>query len=507
MALYCQAVSSSELGAGIPLPDFGLHEVAPSWSELSEADRFYVDNTHQDATDFQNQFGSPEKPRLTLPGGTIAAGSVIEIRGGPYGPGRTLQIESQGTASNPVWIRGASSQNKPRIRRRVSLGGSYTIVENLHFDRSRTSVGISPGAHHIAVRDSRFSGSGQNDGFTSVLGAYGEKDNPSHDIVFARNEIHDFGDISDGAPENDYHGIKVSRYCQNIWITGNTISRMGGDSVQVGDSTLDADERCQRVFISQNDFYGNRENGVDIKSAAVVVVSGNTIHDFLPPHSTEAIAVVVHDGADSVWVLDNQVFNNSIGIINTYGTKTWVIGNSIVHSISPDEPDIDSFYGGGVAIHFRGASSGGALLNFLQDYQKGVQVAGGEEYLVAGNQFLGGEQESLFDIMLKTTWLVERVTLTHNHFAEFSARVSSSNYSRQSQLERHSKRVRRETELLNADLVSWFCAPSNTSDIRIPGSVVPESVLEQFRHDTGENLISALFERSGGQPGMDCASD
>ncbi len=65
------------------------------------------------ATDTNNPNGTATKPRRTIPT-YLPAGSVVEVRGGPYAvSSANLILDSRGTAAAPVVIKGI---NKPRLQ-------------------------------------------------------------------------------------------------------------------------------------------------------------------------------------------------------------------------------------------------------------------------------------------------------------------------------------------------------------------------------------------------------
>ena len=439
----------------IPSPTFGLDEsdkIMASILDAGAALRYYVNNQHPLADDNGNQFGTIDLPRKTIPSGEMRAGTIVTIGGGPY-EGPEIRWHATGTLDTPVLIRSPTNSVLPVIRQKILLSGHYAIVEGLQFDQSRTSIRIEPGSSYIAIRANRFIGPRKFAGNTSVLGVQGTATATTSNIVFAGNEIRDFGDTQPESKENDYHGIKASRYCSNIWIVGNRISNMGGDSVQIGDAKLQDAQRCSRIFITENDFFGNRENAIDIKRANGVIVAENDIHDFLPPVSINAPTIVVHDGAAAVWILANQISNARGGVFNTFGTDTWIIGNKINHMWPTPDSDSEDLYGDGTAVHLRGRSSGGILLNVFSDYRHGVQISGGIEYLISGNLFAGATGSAGYDLMIKSPSLLESSVLSQNLHKEFAARVGSSRMARKAQLVDSSARdTQRMGKLLRATL-------------------------------------------------------
>ena len=417
---------------GIPTPPFDPNMASPtppsSWPNSSEENSYYVDNTAQNATDTNNPYGHPDLPRATIPSGTtFGPGTYIEIHGGPYDQGSVLLITADGTRQNPVWIRGLSS-NPPTIRSKLVVLGSYIYVENLKFDRSRRTMGIRAGSNNIMFRWNVLSGPQVNDGNTAAIGFSGKSGAPNSDIIIFQNEISNFGDTSPQASENDYHGMKGSRFCSNVWILENHVFNMAGDSVQIGDASMPDSERCTKLYIANNNFHDNRENAVDIKNAQDVIIAGNHMANFVKSGSSGGTALVVHNGADNVWIIGNKITNSEVGISNTGGTNVWVIANQLTQMTSTGTFDPTSYYGRGVAIHYRGDSSGGIVNNTLHGNQKGIQLASGQNYEITGNIFSGRTRQDAFDIMLRTTSLGRDTLVANNLYSDFAARISSTEY-------------------------------------------------------------------------------
>src|SRR5947207_353141 len=94
---------------GIPSPSFGIFETAPEspnpWTAGTPG-FYYVDATKSGSTDSSNAYGTPARPRRTIPT-DLPAGSVVELHGvydNSHGSPNTLV--SRGTADKPVFIRG-----------------------------------------------------------------------------------------------------------------------------------------------------------------------------------------------------------------------------------------------------------------------------------------------------------------------------------------------------------------------------------------------------------------
>ncbi len=436
-------VSAEQLAMGVPQPSLSYSTETPdwpaSWPSRSVDDFYYVDNTHPDATDFLNANGTPDKPRLSVPVRTLRAGSYLEIHGGPYET-KTIRLVGEGAPDAPVWISGSSDGERPVFRKTLELEGTHVFVEYLIFDRSGNTLALGNDSSNIVIRNNVFSGPRHADGFNSVLSIHGQPDAPVHDIVIVNNEIHGFGDSSPEAQENDYHGIKASRNCSNIWIIQNHTYDMGGDSVQIGDASLPDEERCHHIYIARNQFHQNKENAVDVKKAMDIIVSENSIHSFTPRDSSDASAIVIHNNADNIWIVGNCISDAAIGIINTGAINTWFVANQLTNILAGDELEIDSKYGRGVAMHMRGNSSGGIVDNTLSNYDKGIQLTGGSNYEVSGNAFAGRATVESFDTQIANTGLATRVAQDFNIYEAFSAQISTSRFSSISQYRRSAKK-------------------------------------------------------------------
>src|SRR6185503_14129460 len=121
---------------GIPAPSFGINEVAratPSPWTVSTPGFYYIEPTKAGSTDTSNPYGTPAKPRRTIPW-TLPAGAVVELHGTyDQSHGSPATIVAQGTAANPVFIRGISAVGRPMIREFWEVKGTYLIMENLEF--------------------------------------------------------------------------------------------------------------------------------------------------------------------------------------------------------------------------------------------------------------------------------------------------------------------------------------------------------------------------------------
>lgn len=408
-------LAAYEPPTGIPDPAWGgfhpIDAVAPAhppgWPSTEVSNFYYIDNQHAASTDSGNVFGYPEKPRKTIPEGDVyAAGAYVEIHNGPYTGGGQIIFTANGTEADPVWFRGPSTTEMPIIRGETIVKGSYIVMEHLRYDTDKRMLGLrvhnGSNLHHATIRNSKFTGSGTDVGFASGINISGSAGNRFTDIVVYNNDISELGDDSISANENDYHGVTPSIDLDRVWILNNRIFNLGGDSVQVGVANIPNDtQRPSGIYIGANEFYHNHENAVDVKEADKVIVSQNVMHDFYQSNTgATGSIVVIHNTAKDVFVINNEIYDGNFGIINTAGKNNWYIGNiihDIVHAQSPWNPE--SLFADGVAIHFRGDSSGGALNNTIYNYDIGVQISSGSlNYTLLNNVLFNRTEPAGVDV-------------------------------------------------------------------------------------------------------------
>jgi hypothetical protein len=432
LALWPCLGHAQDYAPGIPNPPAACLEAsappAPSgWPDTEAAGFYYVDNANPQATDEGNPFGSRQRPRRSLPTGELPSGSYVELHGGPYASSSRIGTVARGSASRPVWIRGADRGNPTVVRAEWLVTGQHVVVENLKFDRSRKSLALV-NSSAACVRYNVFAGSGQADGNSAAffVGA-GTEDGKSSRNVLYKNKIHDFGDAS-SARENDYHGVLIGRGSEHTWILENEIYNNGGDAIQVGATNLRNDTRPQFVYIAKNRMDNNRENAVDVKRASDVIVSSNRMQGYKPSSSSEGAAVVIHRDPEHIWILENDISSAEFGVITTGSLDTWFIGN-VIYDIRNSLPDWkpESGYARGAAMHFRGNSSGGAIGNTVAYYDIGLQLVQGREgYIVRNNIFAFRMAAAGDDVYVASGRFSSALTISHNlHYGGETAYKSS----------------------------------------------------------------------------------
>ena len=299
---------------GIPQPSFGILETPGIATH-------YVDNTNPAATDSSNPNGSAVKPRLSVPT-SIPAGSVVEVRGGPYVLSSIPTWTASGVAGAPVFIRGVNNPvfTASSSTGQVSIAGSYFVIEGITFDKLHFRM--QSGLHHFALRRSivRNYSPSSNSAGVNIEGT---------DIVLVGNEIHNNGDPNNSA-EVDIHGIKASENDARVWIVDNHIHHNGGDSVQIGSATA-SEPWARFVYVGRNVMHNDRENAVDIKQARDIIVSENQMYGYIPRSSSAGEALIVHNMPDRVWVINNVVRDAARGIVSTGAIGFYVFGNLVTN--------------------------------------------------------------------------------------------------------------------------------------------------------------------------------
>ena len=343
---------------GIPVAPWGVNETVASVYGDANYYTHWVDNDHPSATDTSNPNGSPTTPRLTLPTLTgLAAGTVIQVRGGTTTPYYTtsqtpVNMSASGTSPSPVFLTGLGATQKPMLRRglKVNASSSYLVIEGLQWStvnesicQVRTST-ASQVFDRICVRDCEGTGTGISTGGGTVMGPGDDSGSSTFtNIVYLRNTLHDFGDYQAGA-QNDYHAFTCGHRTTGFWVLDNVAYHCGGDGFQAGHGLQQATESPTDVFIGRNTFYQFGENGIDIKNLHDCVISSNVLYGPNNTTISDGVALVVHEGGPTtdqgpynVWVINNYIHDNALGIANSdcWPTKPiWYIGNLIVNMTS-----------------------------------------------------------------------------------------------------------------------------------------------------------------------------
>ena len=314
---------------GIPAPDFGIgesHNLYAGMAGYEDAGNgpytHYIDNTAV-CTDTDNPNGTAENPRCSMPT-TLAAGSVAEIHGGPYG-GRDTTWNLNGTQSQPVFVRGIGPNNKALFSgsssRVIAISGSYAVVEYIEVTND-SAVEITS-SDHVALRHSHIH---DHQGKGNIVGINGG----SSYIVIYGNEVNNNGQIPS---TKDHHGVYTFANTDHIWIVDNHIHHNSGDGIQFCHNCVDRGNGPSNIFIGRNHIHDDEENALDFKEfIGPVIVSQNVMHGYLSSPNSNGDAVRVNDEGSQgeIWILFNTIFDSRLGIEPSRSdADVYIIGNVI----------------------------------------------------------------------------------------------------------------------------------------------------------------------------------
>lgn len=315
---------------GIPKPAFGIedsHTMYAGQSGYSDAGNgpytHYVDNS-AGCSDSGNSNGSPGNPRCSVPE-TLAAGSVVEVHGGPYNDSGELQWRMNGTATQPVFIRGIGAANRPEFfDLKIQLTGSYGIVE--YIDANQVDIEWPGPSDHISFRHSLVH---DHPGTGAVV----DNGSGTYTVIYD-NEIYNHGVIPSA---KDRHGVYSGPGTSHVWIVDNHIHHNSGDAIQFCHGCVGGGNGPANVYIGRNRMHNDEENAIDLKEfRGPVIISENIIYDYeTGPFSGHGEAIRINDEGDqgSVWLLFNEIYDANVAIQpDSSDAAVYNIGN-IVHDI------------------------------------------------------------------------------------------------------------------------------------------------------------------------------
>jgi hypothetical protein len=300
---------------GIPEPPFGLDETVANTVGTGNNDyyTYWVDNSGSCSDGGK---GKPASPRCTFPSaGSLIAGDVVQVRGGPYSFSHDYVVSGTGTTNEPIFVRGPDKNDRITINlngsNAIAATGSYIIIENFKFTNQDEAFGAS-GSDHCVLRYCEIQGTGTTaDGAGQTISPGG-----STYLVAAYNFVHDGGDWQN-ASQNDMHGLGTGSHHSYTWYLYNTVYHMGGDGVGNSHS---ANHTSHHVYVGGNTIYQCRENAIDLKEIHDVILSENEMHSFSATNSSNGSAMVIHYGPNSgngpfrIWVINNIIHDSVYGI-------------------------------------------------------------------------------------------------------------------------------------------------------------------------------------------------
>jgi hypothetical protein len=324
---------------GIPMPPFGIVEVAPPSPSPWDSPRagfYYVEACHAAATDEGNPYGSPAKPRLTIPA-ILPAGAVVELHG-RYARRHSYphHIVTAGTAARPVFIRGTPGQ-RPIVTGTFHITGSYFVVESIDFAFESAVTGalrLGAPAHHAVLRhcDVRGNRNGGGIGVASYRPEWSISD-----VVIVDNVIHDNGDVN-ASYDQDVHGITVNARVSRLWIVDNEISRNSGTGVQVNAGSGELQPTVHHIYLGRNVSHHNKQAGLSTKQSVDTIFSQNTIYGHRASNSSPGQGMNGKYAPERAWYIFNHIYDNDYGITigsahgAGVGRDIYVVGN-VIHDI------------------------------------------------------------------------------------------------------------------------------------------------------------------------------
>ncbi|MDH5180411.1 MAG: right-handed parallel beta-helix repeat-containing protein, partial [Gammaproteobacteria bacterium] len=344
---------------GIPEPVWGsLHPIettAPArptgWPAAEVTGYYYIDNSHPNATDTNNPYGYPDKPRLTFSQRSFPAGSYVEMHGNPdFG---RVRKAFNCTEANPCWLRGTPG-NMPVITGSLEIEGAYLFMEYLDFNGGSNGAIAVLGAdtHHISIRHSQF----RNRAYvshTSGIGMSPFAGGKVQDIVVYKNNFEALGDWLATADE-DFHGITASMAgrdataeCKNIWMLENTFFHLSGNGVQLlAGNWTNSEDYLHHIYIGKNVAHDNRQSGFWSKQASHVIISENVSYNNREHGLQPGDGIGYQYGPDNIWIMFNTIYASNSGIrqsdtsLAAYASHTaYIIGN-VIYDIHPEPGSI-----------------------------------------------------------------------------------------------------------------------------------------------------------------------
>jgi hypothetical protein len=354
---------------------------------------YYIDKQHPNATNTNNIFGYPDKPRTSIPGlwgVPFPAGSVVEIHG-HYDYPQTIFNAGKGTREAPIFIRGMDAATKPLISGAFYVVGcSYVVFENLKFadadgDLSKGSTGsfgisdtnrVKADSDHIVLRHCEVSGNMGAGSGTSIHG-YAYETIISH-VVFYDNFIHDCGNVN-ATNDQDAHAIAVGGNTDHVWILDNEMARCSGDGLQINGFGMGDPGRLNHIYAGRNHSHHNKQTGLGTKTAADVVFSQNVVHGHRYSNSSPGAGITTLYAPERVWIIYNHSYDNEIGIHNgsdstTFGKDLYIIGNVInnIHRGSASPAGGDGW--GQAGIMMSGGVNRYIINNTIYDVDAGINT-------------------------------------------------------------------------------------------------------------------------------------
>ncbi len=322
---------------GIPEPNFGITETYRMYD--TEGNRaagltynaspgggyytHYVDSTDAASTDTDNDYGSPAKPRKTVPR-DLPAGSVVEVHNGMnYNGGDSSYcfLTGQGTAQYPIFVRGVGAPHS-ELTFDVAYPEStaYMIVEGFTTPSVNVSYSVSTfNTNHVCIRNCEMTvhGAAEHGGFG--VGTNGYSSNFVEDVVFYRNVVRDYGqwDANLAEGDNDFGGSAASEGARRVWIIDNVIYHIESTGFVVCPNNQNISNQAEtcpnRIYVGRNVAFRNKQDGFWTKTGRDIIFSENTCYAHYASSSSNGSGFGLQYNPTRVWYIFNTSFCNHWG--------------------------------------------------------------------------------------------------------------------------------------------------------------------------------------------------
>jgi len=309
---------------------------------------YYVDN--QAGSDGDGSWTHPWK-EINGHLGDLVPGDTMCVRGDVSGSGREYEVAQidldseggqvrDGAPGSPITVRAYPGEEV--ILRNVGSeaivyfrGADYWVFEGFVMDnngRSTRAVRFKHDASHNILRNNEIH-NGRRTGIAIYSG---------HNVgnVIENNHIHhiDAGDI-------DAHCIVLDVMSDDTIIRGNVVHDCSGDGIHIyATDDTPISEYSKDVQIVDNVFYrgtlSRNEDGIDIKGADGLVVTGNELYGYHygDDSSVTARAIVVQKGSRNILFERNVIHDTNAGI-NCHGeggkhVENITIKNNLFYNIN-----------------------------------------------------------------------------------------------------------------------------------------------------------------------------
>ena len=406
----------------------GTCSYCPNWPSSANVGCYYVNNNHPSATDADNPYGYPNKPRKTIPEGKLNAGDFVYIAGGgTYVANGIFDWSGRGKANNPIWITGDPA-NPCILDDEIRIGtASYLVLQYFIMTGRYSTLSIKPDndgdtTGHIVIRHFTLTGTQEAANNNGILVGWSQGTDPQPNSLIKNTVIYDgiisnFGDKS----TTDEAGVIGGYHTDSTWIMDCIIHDVGADAIAGCHYNDGITKKTEHYFIGRITTYNNGENGIDLKGARYVVISECTIYG--PFTREQGWGIVLHYGASpstsvkDAWVIFNKIYHVSGGIYTS-----WSVGCDNLNVIGNLIYDVDTIYAAqsdpqnGYCVFVSGGDGTYRIVdNTFYNYHKGIFVKdldGSDSLYIHGNIFANKKDVNGIDLKEQTD--EARIKLDYN---------------------------------------------------------------------------------------------